>query len=308
MSQSPLVSEQAEGWINRFIEDLTIYDDLNPKTLRDYAGDLRLLAEWVENRWNIHQEDDLTFHPTDITTPTLIRYREYMQNVRSLKPSTINRRLVTIKRFFDWMIKQEIVTCNPAKPIKLVPEEKISPRKMSDQEEAALMAAVQRDGTLRDRTILLLMLHTGIRSMEVCNLQRRDVNLGQRSGQLTVRSGKRNKQREIPLNITIRTALEEYLTSQTRENDAPLFRSEKTGGRLGERALRHMIQKFKRRAGLKGLSAHHFRHRFGYVMAEKTPLHRLAQIMGHDSLDTTMIYVQATRADLQSEVEKIAWK
>jgi hypothetical protein len=51
--------------------------------------------------------------------------------------------------------------------------------------------------------------------------------------------------------------------------------SEKTGQRLTERALR---------------------------------LHRLAQIMVHDSLDTTMIYIQATREDLQGEVEKIAWR
>jgi integrase/recombinase XerC len=42
-------------------------------------------------------------------------------------------------------------------------------------------------------------------------------------------------------------------------------------------------------------------------MAESVPLHRLAQIMGHDSLDRTMISVQATKADLQREVEKIAW-
>lgn len=61
-------------------------------------------------------------------------------------------------------------------------------------------------------------------------------------------------------------------------------------------------------ARLEGFSAHDLRHRFGYVMAENTPLHRLAQIMGHDSLDTTMIYVKATRADLQFEVEKIAWQ
>jgi site-specific recombinase XerD len=52
---------------------------------------------------------------------------------------------------------------------------------------------------------------------------------------------------------------------------------------------------------------HVVRHRFGYRMAESVPLHRLAQIMGHDSLDTTMIYVQATKADLQREVERIAW-
>ncbi len=42
-------------------------------------------------------------------------------------------------------------------------------------------------------------------------------------------------------------------------------------------------------------------------MAAMVPLHRLAQIMGNDSLDTTMIYVQGTKHDLQQEVEKIAW-
>lgn len=52
---------------------------------------------------------------------------------------------------------------------------------------------------------------------------------------------------------------------------------------------------------------HDLRHRFGYRMAESVPLHRLAQVIEHDSLDTTTIYVQATRSDLQKEVEKIAW-
>ena len=56
------------------------------------------------------------------------------------------------------------------------------------------------------------------------------------------------------------------------------------------------------------VSPHDLRHRFGYRMAETVPLHRLAQIMGHDSLDTTMIYVRGTKSDLQREVEKIAWE
>ena len=42
-------------------------------------------------------------------------------------------------------------------------------------------------------------------------------------------------------------------------------------------------------------------------MAEVVPLHRLAQIMGHDSLDTTMVYVRGTQGDLQRDIEKIAW-
>jgi len=43
-------------------------------------------------------------------------------------------------------------------------------------------------------------------------------------------------------------------------------------------------------------------------MAATVPMHRLAQIMGHDSLDTTLIYIRGTRKDLQTEVEKIAWR
>ncbi len=49
------------------------------------------------------------------------------------------------------------------------------------------------------------------------------------------------------------------------------------------------------------------RHRFGYRLAESVPLHRLAQIMGHDSLDITKLYIQGTRHDLQQAVETIAW-
>lgn len=59
---------------------------------------------------------------------------------------------------------------------------------------------------------------------------------------------------------------------------------------------------------MEDLSPHDLRHRFDYQMAARTPLHRLAQIMGHDSLDTTMLYIKGTARDLQNEVEKIAWE
>lgn len=306
MDRSPNISTQAEAWIQHFIDDLNAEEDLNPKTLKQYAGDLRNLANWMESTWNSHKEEETFFHPEELTTPILVRYREYMQTVRALKPATINRRLNTLKRFFQWAVGKNVVSTDVAKPIKLVAEEKTSPRQMTDREEAVLVASVQKYGTLRDQTIILLMLHTGLRSMEVCNLKRDDLSLGKRSGTLIVRTGKRNKHREVPLNATVRETLETYLPTLKPDSEY-LFPSEKTGKRLVERALRHLIQKYMRLAGLKGLSAHDLRHRFGYVMAERTPLHRLAQIMGHDSLDTTMIYVQATRADLQAEVEKIAW-
>ena len=87
-----------------------------------------------------------------------------------------------------------------------------------------------------------------------------------------------------------------------------LFVSQRTGSPLTPRGLGFVIKKYAQKAGLPDLRPHDLRHRFGYRMAETVPLHRLAQIMGHDSLDTTMIYIQGTEHDLQQAVEQIAWE
>lgn len=299
------ISTEAQAFIQNFIQALSVTADLNPKTLKEYAGDLKHFITWFETAGASSQDDTIIFCPEEVVTPTLTRYREAMQRVMELKPATINRRLLTLKRFFEWAVAQNVIRRNPSKPVKLVPEEKVSPRQMTDKEEAALIAAAEHSGSLRDQTILIVMLYTGLRTMEVCDLTPEYIKIGKRSGQLTVRSGKRNKQREVPLNATCRAALEKYLAVLPSESPY-LFPSEKTGKRLSERALRYIVQKYMDLSRIKGLSAHDLRHRFGYMMAENTPLHRLAQIMGHDSLDTTMVYMKATRADLQSEVEKIA--
>jgi integrase/recombinase XerD len=241
MGQAVSISSQAEGWIQKFIHGLKMNEDLSPKTLKQYAGDLRHFANWTETTWNRYQEQELSFCPTQIATPTIGRYREFMQAVQSLKPSTVNRRLNTVKRFFEWAVEKKVITMNVAKPIKLVPEEKTSPRQMTDQEEHTLITTVQ-NRSLRDYTLILLMLHTGLRSMEVCLLQRRDIVIGKRSGRLIVRSGKRNKQREIPLNATIRNGLNRYFSENDFSQTDYLFCSKKTGSHLGERALRHLIQ------------------------------------------------------------------
>jgi len=72
-------------------------------------------------------------------------------------------------------------------------------------------------------------------------------------------------------------------------------------------ANQHLVTKYATQAQVADISPHDLRHRFGYRMAEVVPLHRLAQIMGHDSLDTTMLYIRGTKQDLQQDVEKIAW-
>ena len=295
------LSLQGELIITNFIDTLTNQEDLNPKTLKEYTSDLKQFVGWFESPE--HQEETVIFRIEDVSTPTLTRYRDVMQRINELKPATINRRLITLKRFFEWAIAEEFIRRDPSKPVKLVPEEKVSPRQMTDKEEAALVAAAEHNGTLRDQVILILMLHTGLRTMEVCDLSPKDISIGKRSGQLMVRAGKRNKQREVPLNPTSRSILEKYM-AKIRADSVYLFSSEKTGNRLSERALRHVIQKYMKLARLEGLSAHDLRHRFGYVMAENTPLHRLAQIMGHDSLDTTMIMLKQPALTCKPKLKK----
>jgi hypothetical protein len=69
----------------------------------------------------------------------------------------------------------------------------------------------------------------------------------------------------------------------------------------------YSVKKYAERAKLVDVSPHDLRHRFRCRMAESVALHRLAQIMGHDSLDTTRLSIQGTKLDLQQAVETIAW-
>lgn len=195
---------------------------------------------------------------------------------------------------------------NPTAVVKLIPFVESPPRHLTDVEESALVAAVTSFGSLRDRTIIVLTLHTGLRALEVCHLKTEHIHLSKRSGIVQV-YGKRNKDREVPLNTTVRRALMQYLPIVASTGHY-LFPSEKTGEALTQRALGYLVKKYARLALLTDVSPHDLRHRFGYRMAEVVRVHRLAQIMGHDSLDTTMIYIRGTQSDLQKEVERIAWE
>ena len=298
----PCLSHVGEQAISEYESCLRSLTDLSPVTLRNYLSDLRQFVAWYESG---NCESGLDFLPQGVSTPILTGYRRYLQENLQLKPASVNRYLVTLKGYFSWAKSTGKININPAAVVKLIPQVKSPPRHLSDLEESSLVAAVNNYGSLRDRTIIVLMLHTGLRASEICKLKPEHLHLRKRSGRVEV-YGKRNKYREIPLNLTARKVLEEYLLTISL-NSTYLFASHKTRRALTTRALGYLVSKYARLAGLEPISPHDLRHRFGYRLAEVVPLHRLAQIMGHDSLDTTMVYVRGTRGDLQKDVEKIAW-
>jgi integrase/recombinase XerC len=297
----PLLSLPAQQALALYDQHLIQYQDLRPATQRNYLSDVRQFMAWYE------QQQDCPFQIQQITTPTLTRYRTYLQQELQCQPATINRYLVSLKRYFAWLMTQALLQHNPAQPLKLVKEVEPTITSMGEQDEAHLVAAVHRSGQRRDIALIILMLHTGLRVGEVCALQWSHLVLQPRSGYLKV-WGKHHKYREVPLNSTARRILND-LKNQAQE-DLPtfVFTSRRTGDALTPRAIGFIVKKYAHQAGLPKLHPHDLHHRFGYRMAECTPLHRLAQIMGHDSLDTTLRYVQSTQQDLQSAVEKIAWE
>jgi integrase/recombinase XerD len=302
---NPSLSSSGEEALASYEHWVREREDLTSASMRNYLSDLRHFIAWFETEREAAPNTSATFTPQAITTPALTRYQSYLQTVQRQKPASVNRSLISLKRYFGWVTQHHIIAYDPSVAVKLVGQEESAPRHLDDQEEQALIVAVTKAGNLRDRVLIVLLLHTGLRAREICHLRCDQVRLGKRSGFLEI-TGKRNKYREVPLNATARKVLEEYF-AMLPPDPAFLFPSSKTKNTLSERALGYIVKKYARLAKLYDVSPHDLRHRFGYRMAASVPLHRLAQIMGHDSLDTTRLYIQGTKQDLQQAVETIAW-
>src|ERR1700676_279304 len=194
----PGLSSAGQYALDQYETVLREEEDLTPVSIRNYLSDMRQFMAWCETQWE-EEPAPQSFAPMFVTTPLITRYRTYLQTTLWLKPATVNRALMSLKRYFAWTTTTKRTSLDPTKKVKFVPQEATAPRHLTDEEEDALMAAVNATGTLRDRTMMIVLLHTGLRARELCTLPRQQVHLGTRSGTLRI-IGKRNKVREVPLN------------------------------------------------------------------------------------------------------------
>jgi site-specific recombinase XerD len=168
----PTLSDAGEHVLAHYEQRLRVEEDLSAPTVRNYLSDLRQFAAWCELSWQQGREDAALFLPAAVTTPTLTDYRLYLQQTLQLKPNSVNRSLISLKRYFAWLVTTGQLSYDPARVVKLVGEEVAPPRHLDDQEEQALVATVMETGSARDRAIIMLILHTGLRAREVCHLTR----------------------------------------------------------------------------------------------------------------------------------------
>ncbi|MEW5932631.1 MAG: tyrosine-type recombinase/integrase [Bacillota bacterium] len=272
---------------------------LSENTVRSYVGHVRRFAEWYEQSVG-------GFDPTAVTPLDVAEYRRWLQD-RGSKPATVNLVLVALSRFFAWAADGGACSLNPAAGVKRVPEQVPGPRWLDRKGVGALMRAVMRYGTVRDRVLIMLLLHTGLRVSEACSLRVDDVELRERSGWLRVRHGKGGKYREEPLNVTVRRVLKECLDSHRPGGDW-LF-TNRYGERLNERSTERMVRKYARLAGLDRVTVHTLRHTFCKMLVDAgESLDRVAALAGHASLNTTARYTKPSFTDLEKAVGKLAWE
>jgi site-specific recombinase XerD len=164
---------------------------------------------------------------------------------------------------------------------------------------------------VRDAAVIELILQTGLRLAEVAALRTFDLELPARPsrehppGAVHVQ-GKGRKQRTVTVNWRACKALKAWLAVRPSLPGDPLFTT-KFRKRLGPRGIQHLVAKYLDEAGIMGASVHALRHTFATHMVRKgTHLAVVQKAMGHESLDTTSIYIDLAREQMDKELQENA--
>jgi site-specific recombinase XerD len=300
-----LTPTQGVTWLDEFITGLK-RADLSPRTVAGYQDDLVRFLHWFQHTKGAEVQLE-TLRAEDI-----IHYRQHLGRVDKLQPATINRRLQALRRFCRWAVQHGLLKDNPAAEINLV--RKVAPRQPMGLQAFEVHALLRVAGeshhglARRNYALIQLMIQTGLRVSKVASLRVADIVLRDRSGSVRVREGKGNKAREVPLNATARRALRLYLDARgDLDENEPLFAS-KRGLALTIRSIQTVIAELARRARITRLkvSPHTLRRSFALNYLQHNPgkLIELANLLGHDSLDTTAIYTRPSVESLAQDLER----
>lgn len=262
----------------------------SPHTIAAYRRDLAAFSEWIS-----HQEVVRLF--TQITEPLLL---QYVGELSHLAPNTIRRRVHALSSWFEYLIRQEEISSNPARGLPLPKRLRREPRYPIEQEVRQLLEAAQ---TPLERVIIWLLATTGLRRAELLGLNLED--LASDHNELRIR-GKGQVERTVPLPQETQAVLREYLQVQG-EVPGPLLLS-RVGTRLGKTSLRRIFQRLCRRAGLsyRGYTLHSMRHSYATMLLRSgTDLYTIEQLLGHRDISSTALYLHCDAGIRRLAVDRL---
>jgi integrase/recombinase XerD len=226
----------------------------------------------------------------DVSKSDIKRYITHLQD--RLKANTINQHILNLRAFFKFLVAEDLMDKDPMTDIELqkVAKDVIKTYSKGDVQDFIGIFKGKDYLSVRNKTIILLLVATGIRNSELCNIKLEDIS----DDSIRI-LGKGNKVRYVPIPLEFKRQLlrymrarEKYVNDRVKElfvtkNRKPLTRTR----------LHHLIADVGEYMGLDvKATVHHFRRYYAQQMLKNTDLYTVSRLLGHSDIKTTQIYVQ----------------
>ncbi len=283
-----------------FTERLVGQLNASPNTIAGYRDTFRMLLRFATSDTG---RAPTKLHLDHIDADLVGRFLIHLEDTRGSSARTRNTRLAAIRSFFKYVADKEPQLLHHCQRILSMPQKRYVKRAIDfltyDEAEALIDAPdLSTWFGRRDRTLLQMMVQTGLRVSEVLALKINDVELGH--GAVVRCLGKGRKERATPLRGDTVTALKSWLKERSRRPSEPLFVSIR-GGPLSRDALERIVRKHVLIASetcstlsKKRVSPHVLRHTAAmHLLQNGVDRTVIALWLGHESVETTQIYVHA---------------
>ena len=284
------------AYVDAFLRYLRVERNASDHTLRNYRIDLGQFESFLSGAGSLG-----AVRVKSIDRLALRAFLAHLQKGGAGK-STLSRKVSSLRSFFRYLQREEVIEANPARLLSLPRREKKLPAFLDQKEVEALLAAPDTRTFLglRDRAILETLYSTGMRIGALTGLSLGDVDL---IGEVARVREKGKKERLCPLGSYAVKALQEYLRASASFGSArsrPVFVN-RDGGRLTAQAARDLLDKHIRTAAIaKKVSPHALRHSFAtHLLDSGADLRAVQELLGHSSLSTTQIYTHVSRERLR---------
>ena len=283
--------------INEFLNYLKFERNRSDLTIKNYGEDLRAFKEFYGNLEGCHSWKSVD---SDII-------RDWMESMmdKGNNATSINRRLSALRSFYRFALARKLVDKDPVHGVTGPKKGRPLPQFLKENEMDRLLDAeswTEGFEDVRDRTIIMTFYETGIRLSELIGLDDSMVDFSNRQLKVT---GKRDKQRVIPLGEELLATLRDYMKCRNKEvnrQSEALFVTAR-GQRMTSSQVREAVRKnLSKVCTLKKRTPHVLRHTFATAMLNnKAGIESVKKLLGHESLSTTEIYTHTTFEQLKRE-------
>jgi site-specific recombinase XerD len=255
-------------------------------------ADLRAFLRWSEET----RDSDST--PFCLDTTDLQEFCTYLQDTKGHAPSTVNRRIQALRKFYSLAVAEEWTDSNPAERVSLLRESASErSRSLSADDIDRLLAAVQQASArraARDQAVIQLLLGAGLKLGELTELRMADLHLEADRPYLVVSSKDGDLGRRVPLEDQVCDALAEYLENRNAEPGVRHLCVNRDGRPLSTRSIQRLLRRYAKAAGLDNLTTQALRYVYAQKVYEKSgDLETVARRLGHRHLATTIRYLRS---------------